>query len=164
MNLNKELLTTNELSAYFKVTRQAVDRWRKSGMPHITLGPKSIRYDLEEVEKYFANKRDIKKIAKNKSPEELESGVDLFYRCKNILKDNGLGDLDIDFWKYLLSICDKIIDLELKSYELIIKHTEELPTSYLVKLLECSYDKNKLIKNMDDVESFMVMLEVSING
>lgn len=46
-------ITTTQLCDHFNVSRQAVDRWRKEGMPFVMLGPKTIRYEIDEVLEYF---------------------------------------------------------------------------------------------------------------
>lgn len=51
------LLDTKELAAYYKVSRQAVHKWREfEGFPYQQMGAKTFRYDLQEVEQYFKNK------------------------------------------------------------------------------------------------------------
>lgn len=51
------LLTTIELASHYKVSRQAVDFWRKDAkFPVKILGARTFRYDLAEVEQYFKNK------------------------------------------------------------------------------------------------------------
>ena len=44
-----ELLTIKEIESIFKVHRQTVYLWRKKGMPYVKLGPKSIRFNLDDV-------------------------------------------------------------------------------------------------------------------
>ncbi len=51
MSRKTKLITTKELAARFNITRQAVYRWRKRGMP-VEIQPgiaKSCYYDLQKV-------------------------------------------------------------------------------------------------------------------
>jgi excisionase family DNA binding protein len=54
------LLTTEELAQMLKVSTRTLIRWRKEGLPHIQVGYRTIRYDLNEVMKWIEN-REIKK-------------------------------------------------------------------------------------------------------
>lgn len=47
------LVTTKFLQEYYKVTRQAIAKWRDRGLPHTKLGPFSFRYDFEEVKRWI---------------------------------------------------------------------------------------------------------------
>ena len=52
----KKLLTTTELAKFYGVGRESIRLWRsKKDFPFQKLGPKSFRYDLEEVQQYFKN-------------------------------------------------------------------------------------------------------------
>lgn len=58
--MNK-LLTTSELAVIYGVGRESIRKWRaKKDFPYYNMGPKSFRYDLEEVKEYFKNKKDGK--------------------------------------------------------------------------------------------------------
>jgi phage terminase Nu1 subunit (DNA packaging protein) len=48
---NKKLISTSQLAKHLGVTRQAIYKWRKKGMPVFInhLQGKLIRYELEEV-------------------------------------------------------------------------------------------------------------------
>lgn len=48
-------MTTIELAEKYKVSRQAIDRWRERGLPYIKLGKKSFRYDEAEVHRFLVN-------------------------------------------------------------------------------------------------------------
>lgn len=55
----RELLTTNDIMAIYKVSRATVDRWRKRGLPSIKIG-NSVRFEENEVQKWIkenSNKR-----------------------------------------------------------------------------------------------------------
>ena len=59
----KKLLTTTELAQTYGVGRESIRKWRsKEGFPFQKMGPKSFRYDLEEVQQYFKN--NAKKVGK----------------------------------------------------------------------------------------------------
>ncbi|MHB9146806.1 MAG: helix-turn-helix transcriptional regulator [Symbiobacteriia bacterium] len=45
----KRLLTVWELAKALGMSRAAVYRFRREGMPYIKLGPKMVKYDLEDV-------------------------------------------------------------------------------------------------------------------
>ena len=48
----EELMTSQEVADYFKVTMQTVHNWRKEGVPSIRIGHE-YRYDLEKVMKWL---------------------------------------------------------------------------------------------------------------
>lgn len=57
-NISKEvkilgLLTAEELQKHLNISRTTLWRLRKEGLPHKKIGHKTIRYDLEEVEKWL---------------------------------------------------------------------------------------------------------------
>ena len=52
-----KLLTNKELSELFKISRMTLNRWRGLGMPFINIG-KSIRFELEEVEKWIKDNNE----------------------------------------------------------------------------------------------------------
>lgn len=45
----KRLLSVGELAKALGVSRAAVYRFRQEGLPYIKLGPKMVKYDLEDV-------------------------------------------------------------------------------------------------------------------
>jgi excisionase family DNA binding protein len=47
------LLTAEELQKHLNISRTTLWRLRKEGLPHTKIGHKTIRYDLEEVEKWL---------------------------------------------------------------------------------------------------------------
>ena len=51
------LITIKELSEYLQVTRQTIQNYMKGGMPYKKIGG-NVRFDVEEVLKYFENKGD----------------------------------------------------------------------------------------------------------
>lgn len=53
---NKEYVTTNDLTDRFKVSKQAISKWRKQGLPCYRLGEKLFRYHMEEVEQWLFNR------------------------------------------------------------------------------------------------------------
>jgi phage terminase Nu1 subunit (DNA packaging protein) len=58
--MNKSLISTSQLSKYFGVTRQAIYKWRKKGMPVFIKhnNGKLIRYELEAVIEWINRERD----------------------------------------------------------------------------------------------------------
>tara|TARA_Y100001963_G_C6655054_1_gene387625 strand:+ start:283 stop:465 length:183 start_codon:yes stop_codon:yes gene_type:complete len=57
---NKSLVSTSQLAKYFGVTRQAIYKWRKKGMPVFinNNNGKLIRYELDAVIKWINRERD----------------------------------------------------------------------------------------------------------
>ena len=51
----KELMTSQEVADYFKVTMQTVYNWRKEGVPRIRIGHE-YRYDLEKVMQWLTER------------------------------------------------------------------------------------------------------------
>jgi phage terminase Nu1 subunit (DNA packaging protein) len=61
MNIrNKSLVSTKQLAEYFSVTRQAIYKWRKKGMPVFinNNNGKLIRYELDAVIEWINRERD----------------------------------------------------------------------------------------------------------
>ncbi len=57
---NKNLLSTRQLADYFSVTRQAIYKWRKKGMPVFinNNNGKLIRYELDAVIAWLNREKD----------------------------------------------------------------------------------------------------------
>lgn len=53
-----DYLTSEELQKYLNISRTTLWRLRKEGLPHKKLGHKTIRYDLEEVEKWLEERTE----------------------------------------------------------------------------------------------------------
>lgn len=53
---NKEYVTTNELIERFKVSKQAISKWRSNGMPCYRMGERLFRYHMDEVEQWLFNR------------------------------------------------------------------------------------------------------------
>ena len=51
----KELMTSQELADYFKVTMQTIYNWRKEGVPSIKIG-REYRYELDKVMEWLKNR------------------------------------------------------------------------------------------------------------
>ena len=58
--MNKSLISTSQLAKYFGVTRQAIYKWRKKGMPVFIKhnNGKLIRYELDAVIEWINRERD----------------------------------------------------------------------------------------------------------
>lgn len=54
--MNTKFLTTKEIMEVFQVTENTVYRWRVQGMPVERIGPKTLRYDLDKVRAWAANR------------------------------------------------------------------------------------------------------------
>ena len=54
--MEKQLLTTIELSQVLNVSRQSIYKWRKDGMPFYKIG-KAVRFDLEEIKEWLQTKK-----------------------------------------------------------------------------------------------------------
>lgn len=52
----KELMTSQEVADYFKVTMQTVYKWRKEGVPSIRIGHQ-YRYDLDKVMEWLKKRK-----------------------------------------------------------------------------------------------------------
>jgi phage terminase Nu1 subunit (DNA packaging protein) len=59
---NKSLVSTSQLAKYFSVTRQAIYKWRKKGMPVFinNNNGKLIRYELDAVIEWINRERDAR--------------------------------------------------------------------------------------------------------
>ena len=53
---NLELLTTQQLAEYLKVTIQSVSNWRKDGMPVFVKTGNVCRYKLDDVVQWLNNR------------------------------------------------------------------------------------------------------------
>lgn len=53
----KELMTSQEVADYFKVTMQTVYKWRKEGVPSIRIGHE-YRYELDKVMEWLRNENN----------------------------------------------------------------------------------------------------------
>lgn len=50
--------TRKEMCEYFKVTRQTLYNWQKSGMPCERLGKLLLRYNIEEVREWLKSRAE----------------------------------------------------------------------------------------------------------
>ena len=50
--MDKEILTSEELSELLKVTRGTLNNWRKKGMPYLK-GDRAVRFNKSEVMKWI---------------------------------------------------------------------------------------------------------------
>ena len=55
----KELMTSQEVADYFKVTTQTIYNWRKEGVPSIRIGHE-YRYNIEKVMQWLAERNSRK--------------------------------------------------------------------------------------------------------
>ena len=53
--LRHRLVKQDEAAEYLGLSEATLerDRWRKGDIPYIRIGPRAIRYDLEQVDKYI---------------------------------------------------------------------------------------------------------------
>lgn len=51
--MEEKLVTTKELCDYLKLSRMTIERYRKQGMPYVTIG-KNIRFKLSEVMEWLS--------------------------------------------------------------------------------------------------------------
>ena len=56
----KEFMTTKDLQAALKVSRQAIYKWRQEGLPYRTIGT-SVRFDPDEVSKWIDEQEKSRK-------------------------------------------------------------------------------------------------------
>jgi excisionase family DNA binding protein len=50
----ENLMTTKELCDYLKLSRMTIERYRKAGLPYITIG-KNIRFEKDKVLEWLKN-------------------------------------------------------------------------------------------------------------
>ena len=55
-----EYLRNKELSEKLGISRNTLYLYRKAGMPYISMGPKCLLYDLDEVIKWFQSRKEVK--------------------------------------------------------------------------------------------------------
>jgi|TARA_B100000959_G_C14617459_1_gene474745 excisionase family DNA binding protein len=53
--MNKRLVGQKEAAEYLGLSEATLerDRWRKGNIPYIRVGPRAIRYDLEQLDEYI---------------------------------------------------------------------------------------------------------------
>lgn len=51
--MNGNTMKTIEVAKKYKVTRQCVELWRKVGLPHVQLAPKTFRYNERDVHQWL---------------------------------------------------------------------------------------------------------------
>ena len=53
--MNKRLVGQKEAAEYLNLSEATMerDRWRKGDIPYIRIGPRAIRYDLEQLDDYI---------------------------------------------------------------------------------------------------------------
>ena len=53
--MNNELVTQKEAATYLGLSEATLerDRWRGGDIPYIKVGPRAIRYELEQLNKYI---------------------------------------------------------------------------------------------------------------
>jgi excisionase family DNA binding protein len=53
--MNKRLVGQKEAAEYLNLSEATMerDRWRKGDIPYIKIGPRAIRYDLEQLNEYI---------------------------------------------------------------------------------------------------------------
>jgi len=52
-----QFVTTQEVARMLSVTRSTLYLYRKQGMPHVMLTPRTVRYDLAAVERWLNQPR-----------------------------------------------------------------------------------------------------------
>ena len=67
--MNKRLVGQKEAAEYLGLSEATLerDRWRKGNIPYIRVGPRAIRYDLEQLDEYI--ERNTVKIISAKEVE-----------------------------------------------------------------------------------------------
>ena len=62
--MNKRLVGQKEAAQYLNLSEATMerDRWRKGDIPYIRIGPRAIRYDLEQLDDYI-DRNTVKKEA-----------------------------------------------------------------------------------------------------
>ncbi len=55
VNMNKRLVRQKEAAEYLHLSEATMerDRWRGGDIPYIRIGPRAIRYDLEQLDEYI---------------------------------------------------------------------------------------------------------------
>ena len=63
-NMNKRLVGQKEAAQYLNLSEATMerDRWRGGNIPYIRIGPRAIRYDLEQLDDYI-DRNTVKKEA-----------------------------------------------------------------------------------------------------
>lgn len=51
-------LTTKDLCDLYRISKTSVLFWRREGMPYKRIGPRIIRYNLEEVEEWLKKRME----------------------------------------------------------------------------------------------------------
>ena len=54
-NMNKRLVGQKEAAQYLNLSEATMerDRWRGGNIPYIRIGPRAIKYDLEQLDEYI---------------------------------------------------------------------------------------------------------------
>lgn len=58
-------LTAKQLAEHFQVAPLTIYRWKEKGLPFKRIGSRSIRFDLDEVNSWLANKTDSRMMSSN---------------------------------------------------------------------------------------------------
>jgi predicted DNA-binding transcriptional regulator AlpA len=55
VNMNKRLVRQKKAAEYLNLSEATMerDRWRGGDIPYIRIGPRAIRYDLEQLDEYI---------------------------------------------------------------------------------------------------------------
>lgn len=55
--LCRRFLTTGQLMQELGVSRTSLLKWRNAGMPYVSLGTRSVRYNLTDVLEWLSNRK-----------------------------------------------------------------------------------------------------------
>ena len=63
VNMNKRLVRQKKAAEYLNLSEATMerDRWRGGDIPYIRIGPRAIRYDLEQLDDYIDH-NTVKKV------------------------------------------------------------------------------------------------------
>lgn len=51
------LMTQKELCDWLKISKTTAERWRKEGMPYCKLSERSLRFNVDDVNKWISGKK-----------------------------------------------------------------------------------------------------------
>jgi excisionase family DNA binding protein len=65
--MSRKLIGQKEASEYLSLSEATLerDRWRGGDIPYIRVGPRSIRYDMEQLDQYIERKTVRKEVVNN---------------------------------------------------------------------------------------------------
>jgi excisionase family DNA binding protein len=65
--MSRKLIGQKEASEYLSLSEATLerDRWRGGDIPYIRVGPRSIRYDMEQLDQYIERKTVRKEVVSN---------------------------------------------------------------------------------------------------